>query len=52
MLIHKDRIAQNFDLVGIQPKERITATYIKKFFSVKECKSKGKRAYLIIESLI
>ena len=48
----KKELLRIFERVAIQPKERITATYIKKFFSVKECKSKGKRAYLIIESLI
>ncbi len=48
----KKELLRIFDMVRISPKEKVTGTYIKKFFDVKECKVKGKRAYLIVESLI
>lgn len=48
----KKELLRIFDMVRISPKEKVTGTYIKKFFDVKECKVRGKRAYLIVESLI
>ena len=47
----KEELKRLYTLVQITPKGAITASLIKNFFKVKECKSGNQRAYLILEPL-
>lgn len=48
----KKELQRLYDIIGITPKEAITAQTIREFFNVRECKLKGQRAYQLLEPLI
>ena len=48
----KSELERIYNLLGIAPKNTITAQTIRDFFNVRECKLKGQRAYQLLEPLI
>ena len=48
----KSELERIYNVLGIAPKNTITAQTIREFFNVRECKLKGQRAYQLLEPLI
>ena len=48
----KFELERIYNVLGITPKNTITAQTIREFFNVRECKLKGQRAYQLLEPLI
>lgn len=48
----KSELERIYNVLGIAPKNTITAQTIREFFNVRECKFKGQRAYQLLEPLI
>lgn len=48
----KKELQRLYDIIGITPKEAITAQTIREFFNIRECSLKGQRAYQLLEPLI
>lgn len=48
----KSELERIYNVLGIVPKNTITAQTIREFFNVRECKLNGQRAYQLLEPLI
>lgn len=48
----KSELERIYNVLGIAPKNTVTAQTIREFFNVRECKLKGQRAYQLLEPLI